>query len=406
MDKLSHRRAAGRIAVKDSSGTPVANRDIHATLVNHKFHFACSATQFIPLGSPDAPEEIKQAKQKEWDAWRALFNLGIFHFYQGRYEPTPEQTMEKDMLCGARFINENGFVGKGHPLCWHTVDARWLMDMDNDAVLANQCHRIRREMTAFKGLIKYWDVINEAVIMPEFDKTENAITRLCQHMGRVPLIKALFETAREADPDAKLLINDFNTSERYRQLIEDCLAAGVRPDIIGIQSHQHQGPWGLEKLHEVVERFERFGIPLHFTENTFVSGHLMPKEIVDLNDYQIPEWRTTAEGEDKQAQWLLEMVDFLFERPSVHAYSNWDFVDGGWLGAPAGLLRADGTPKPAYYALHDRIHKDWHTDVVIHTDSEGCATLEGFMGKYKLETAGAEAFVTLDTDTDCGVVLG
>ena len=44
----------------------------------------------------------------------------------------------------------------------------------------------------------------------------------------------------------------------------------------------------LEKLEEIVERFAGFGLPLHFTENTLVSGHIMPAHIVDLNDYQIP----------------------------------------------------------------------------------------------------------------------
>ena len=49
---------------------------------------------------------------------------------------------------------------------------------------------------------------------------------------------------------------------------------------------------GLEKLGVILKRFEKFGLPLHFTENTLVSGHIMPPDIVDLNDYQIPEWHT------------------------------------------------------------------------------------------------------------------
>ena len=38
-------------------------------------------------------------------------------------------------------------------------------------------------------------------------------------------------------------------------------------------------------------------LPLHLTETTLVSGHLMPPEIEDLNDYQIPHWPSTPEGE-------------------------------------------------------------------------------------------------------------
>ena len=396
MDKLQHRKAARRIIIKDANGTPVANQSVHAKLTNHHFIFACTAFGFVPMLDPKVPAEVREKLQGYWEDWKQLFNLGILPFYQGRYEPVQGQTQEEGTLRAARFLKDNGRLVKGHPLCWHTVDARWLLEMDNDAVLENQLSRIRREVTAFKGLIDIWDVINEVVIMPEFDKTVNAITKLCQHMGRVPLVKAVFEEARRHDPDAMLLINDFNTSERYRQLVEDCLAAGVKPSAIGIQSHQHQGFWGLEKLAEVVERFEGFGLPLHFTETSFVSGHLMPPEIVDLNDYQIESWPSTPEGEDRQARDLLTMVDYLFERPSVDVFSLWGLDDASqWLGAPSGLIRVDGSRKPAYDALWQRINRDWSTDVTLHTDENGALDLEGFMGTYSLTCGGAEASVEL-----------
>ncbi|WP_443110867.1 endo-1,4-beta-xylanase [Butyrivibrio sp. AE3009] len=53
-------------------------------------------------------------------------------------------------------------------------------------------------------------------------------------------------------------------------MIDGCLNAGVPISAIGIQSHQHQGYWGKEKLEEVLERFAHFGLPIHFTENTLI----------------------------------------------------------------------------------------------------------------------------------------
>ncbi|WP_369831253.1 hypothetical protein [Cryobacterium sp. Y50] len=39
--------------------------------------------------------------------------------------------------------------------------------------------------------------------------------------------------------------------------------------------------------------------------------------------------------------------------PSVEAITYWGITDAGaWLGAPIGLVRADGTPKPSCQALH------------------------------------------------------
>lgn len=385
MDKLLHRKATAKITLLDENNNVIPSQGVRAELINHKCKFAAGAFTTVPMLDENVPAEFRERLRKDWEYWHGIFNMGILSFYQGRYEPEEGKTMEKQTLRAAEFLKENDCRIKGHPLCWHTVDAQWLMPKTNDEVLENQLNRIRREMTAFKGKITVWDVINEAVIMPEFEKTVNAITRLCQHTGRIPLIKALFERARETDPTATLLINDFNTSVRYRDLIAECIDNGIVPDAIGIQSHQHQGPWGMEKLEEVLERFSVFNIPLHFTETTFVSGHLMPPEIVDLNDYVVTDWPTTAKGEEDQARWVLEWYDRLFAQPNVDVITYWGFEDmGQWLNAPAGLIRLDGTPKPAYDALYQRVNKDWHTDVTTNTDENGVFELSGFKGKYRI----------------------
>src|ERR1051325_1395966 len=112
----------------------------------------------------------------------------------------------------------------------------------------------------------------------------------------------MFEAARMENPSAILLLNDFDVSPAYDILVEGCLEAGIKIDVIGIQSHMHQGYWGVEKTLKVLSHFERFKLPIHFTETTLVSGQLMPPEIVDLNDYQVADWPTTADGEERQGR--------------------------------------------------------------------------------------------------------
>ena len=141
---------------------------------------------------------------------------------------------------------------------------------------------------------------------------------------------------------------------------------------------------GTEKLEEILRRFEPFGIPLHFTENTLVSGHLMPPHIVDLNDYQIPEWPTTPEGEERQAREMEEMYRFLFDHPLVEAITGWDFADGAWLGAPSGVIRKDNTKKPSYEMLRELVHAEWTTSGEVRTDENGSAEVTGFKGTYRL----------------------
>lgn len=399
MTQWSHRKSQTTLQLRDAQGLPMAGQKVEVELKKHEFLFGCGVFWAVQLADPATPAEKRPYLEKLWETWSELFNYGTLPFYQGRYEPVEGQTQEEQTLRAAKFLVEKGCKVKGHPLCWHTVAAKWLMKKSDEEVLENQLYRIRREIGAMKEYVRLWDVINEVVIMPEFEKEDNAITRLCQKTGRVGLVKKVFDQARAMDPDATLLLNDFNTSERYRQLIEDCLEAGVPIDVIGIQSHQHQGFWGLEKLHEVLERFESFGMPMHFTENTFVSGDLMPPHIVDLNDWQVPSWPTTPEGEDRQARDLLAMVDTLFAHPQVEAFTNWDFTDGAWLGAPAGLVRLDGSRKPSFEALKERIRGSWHTKLTLTTDENGQCRVEGFRGEYALCCGGKETSFTLGKDT-------
>ena len=395
MDRYAHRKSACTLTILDQQGNPMPGRKVRAKQTGHEFKFGCNIFFLPAMFDERVPAERREQIRKMWESWSALFNFGTLPFYQGRYEPKPGVTMEESTLKTAKFLNEHGIALKGHPLCWHTVSAKWLMDKTDEEVLENQLFRIRREVGAFKDYIHMWDVINEVVIMPIFTAEENAITRLCAKIGRVNMVKAVFDMARRCDPNATLLLNDFNTSEKYKELITDCLAAGVDIDVIGIQSHQHQGFWGLEKLQEVLQRFETFGKPIHFTENTFVSGDLMPPHIVDLNDWQVPEWPTTPEGEDRQARDFLAMIDELFAHPQVEAFTNWDFCDGAWLGAPAGPVRLDGSHKPSYDAMKQRIWQDWRTDVTLMTDENGQCTLEGFRGEYAIEVDGGSATFTL-----------
>ncbi len=404
MSTLAHRKSTARLLVLNPDGTPAAGRRVQLDQVSHQFLFGCGATEAEAIARAQT-EEDRLFHEQLAEKWLKLFNYGTLHFYWGRFEPVEGKTEKEAQMKAARWLKDRGVVTKGHPLCWHTACADWLMQYPNDEILRRQIARVHRDVTEFRGLVDKWDVINEVVIMPVFDKYDNAITRICQDYGQVPLVKAVFDAAKQSNPDATLLINDFNTSEDYAHLLEDLLEAGVPITAIGIQSHQHQGYWGLEKLHAVLGRFSRFNLPIHFTENTLISGELMPPEIVDLNDWQVTDWPTTPEGEERQAKQVTEMYSVLFEHPLVEAITTWDFTDRCWLNAPAGFLRKDGSEKPVYFALHDLIHGAWETHEEAVTDSEGCIDFTGFKGGYKAVTENGEAAFCLKNDKPQTLIL-
>ena len=404
MSELKHRQAQARLRIMNADGTPASGCTVQADQVSHDFLFGCGAFDAVAMMKTQDPEK-KASLAQRMEKWKALFNYGTLPFYWGRYEPVEGQTAYAETMEAAKWLRSAGVQVKGHPLCWHTACVPWLMQYSNEEIFRRQIERIHRDVSAFRGVIDMWDVINEVVIMPVFDKYDNAITRICKDMGRIRLVKEVFAAARETNPDAVLLINDFNTSVSYEILLEGLLEAGVPISAIGIQSHQHQGYWGLEKLQDVLERFSRFHLPIHFTENTLVSGDSMPAHIVDLNDWQVNEWPSTPEGEERQAREITEMYSVLFSHPLVEAITTWDFNDGCWLKAPSGFVHEDNSEKPSYHALKQLIHGEWETHETLTADAEGWVTFTGFKGAYRLVSGERKADIELHDELCASVEL-
>ena len=386
----SHRIGECMVQVTDRNGNPIAEKDLVLKQKSHEFLFGSGAFDFVDWAG-------KGLDQDRTQKWLNLFNYGTLPFYWGQYEIEEGNILFEQRKAAADILRSNNVTLKGHPLCWHTVCADWLLKYSDEVIMDKQLERITREVTAFKGVIDIWDVINEVVIMPVFDKYDNAVTRICNKYGRVTLVKEVFDCARAANSDGTFLINDFNTSPQYEKLIEECLDAGVKISAIGIQSHQHQGYWGTEKLYDVLKRFGRFGLPINFTENTLISGEIMPAYIEDLNDWQVDEWPTTEEGEERQAREWEEMYRILFNDPNVKAITGWDFADGAWLNAPSGLVTKENRLKPAYERLYNLVKGEWWTESkVVHTNRNGFVPIKGTKGTYEIE--GAEGVIKIGSE--------
>lgn len=400
-----HRMGEKKLTFVGADGVPLKNKEVTIEQKKHGFLFGCAEFSSIQYANNEYNVSKRAIYEERFRKFSELFNYVTLPFYWGRFEPEKGKPDTQRLKKAAQWLTSKGLSLKGHPLCWHTVTAPWLMDMSNSDILAAQLDRINRDVTDFTGLIDIWDVINEVVIMPIFNKYDNGITRICKELGRIRTVREMFSAAKKANPGATLLINDFETSESYDILVEGLLEAGIPIDAIGIQSHMHQGYWGVEKTQEVMERFSRFKLPLHFTENTLVSGRIMPPEIVDLNDYQVDEWPSTPEGEERQASEVVLHFRTLFEHPSIESITWWDFQDGGWLNAPAGLIRKDGTAKLAYDELLKLVRDEWWTKPLhMITDETGSVNISGFLGEYEAICLGIRRRFDLGKDGSAGVV--
>ena len=406
----SVRRLEATLTVRHADGSPCIDTDVLVQQQRHDFAFGNIGFDFVGLANDEQGEAREnvfggadpEAAERLEDLWLDVFNSATLPFYWAGFEPVQGQPDTRRLQAAAAWFRERGVSIKGHPLVWHTLAPDWLRQYSDDEVEEIVRARIRREVTSFAGLVDTWDAINEVVIMPVFsnEAEQNAITRLCRRIGRIPTIRLAFEEARGANPATTLVLNDFNLSTAYECLIEGVLEAGIQVDAIGLQSHMHQGYWGEERTLDVLERFARYGLPLHWTETTLVSGDLMPPQIVDLNDYQVPEWPSTPEGEERQADDVVRHYRTLLSHPAVQAVTYWGITDrGAWLGAPAGLVRSDGTPKPAYDALRALVKGEWWLPPTrLRTDGEGRVRVRGWAGDYSVAVGDRSASWSLRPD--------
>ena len=386
---FAHRRGRAEVALRDAAGVALSGADVTVRQVRHDVQFGCTS---VGLDRDERTREL----------WLDLFDTAtLAEFYWGRYEPVPGEVEKERVEKLARWYADRGVRLKGHPLVWHTVKAAWLDALPIDDAEELIRRRVRREVAEYAGLVDAWDVINEVVIMPRFtnepDGIPNAVSRVAAQLGRVEMVRLAVDEARSQGTRPFLVLNDFDLGPEYEHLIEQVLDAGIQIDAIGLQSHMHKGFRGEEQLLDVCNRFSRFGLPLHWTETTLLSGELAPPETTDLNDVERNPWPSTADGEARQADEIVRHYRALVGHPAVQSITYWGMEDArAWLGAPAGLLRPDGSPKPAYTALRELIRGEWWvSDRVMRSSADGLIEVEGFAGTYEIAAAGQRATVNI-----------
>jgi endo-1,4-beta-xylanase len=236
----------------------------------------------------------------------------------------------------------------GHNLVWHNQLPAWLTTGVADGTISNAQLKdiLRRHILAvaghFRGKVRAWDVLNEVID----DNAQFRDTIFYRAFGK-DYIEWALRWARQADPRAELVINDYNIeglnakSDAYYALARDLRARGVPLDGIGIQGHlslDFPFPTGMP---ENVRRFARLGLQVGITE-------------ADVR-MTLP---VTDELLARQADYYRQMLEACLSVRSCHTFTVWGFTDAhSWV---PGFFTGQGAatpftetydPKPAYFAL-------------------------------------------------------
>ena len=265
----------------------------------------------------------------------------------GPLEPTRGQLDFGPADALVDFAKANRQKVRGHTLLWHNQLPGWLTSgVADGSIDADELRSILRQhifdvVGHFRGKIYQWDVVNEVID----DNAQLRNTIFLRQLGPGYIADA-FRWARQADPTAKLYLNDYNVegisakSDAYYELAKQLLADGVPVHGMGIQGHLgvQFGFWPASTVAANMKRFEALGLETSVTEADVRM--IMPSDTVKLQ---------------AQAQGYSTLMQGCLLAKRCTSFTVWGYTDkyswvpGFFTGqGAANLLDENFAAKPAY----------------------------------------------------------
>lgn len=227
-----------------------------------------------------------------------------------------------------------------------------------EELLARMRDHIHTVVGRYKGKVKSWDVVNEAIA--DGDGTNIYRNTLWHEIIGPDFIAKAFQFAHEADPDAILRYNDYGLENPVKRrklitLIKLLREKGVPVHAIGSQAHVNVATT-FETMDQALTEMETLGLPIHITEldvNTAAAGQRGTGADIAGN-------ATTTQGGlvDNASQRLSDAYAGIFRafakhRNSVKVVTFWGANDAVSWRANGKPLLFDGNnqPKPAFDAV-------------------------------------------------------
>jgi endo-1,4-beta-xylanase len=210
----------------------------------------------------------------------------------------------------------------------------------------------------YKGKIKVWDVVNEALA----DGGTNLLrTSPWEQIIGPDFIAKAFEYAHEADPDAILRYNDYSLENPEKRkkliiLIKALQKQHVPVMAIGSQTHVSVTSPSYEAEDQVLTELETLGLPIHITEfdvNGAQSGQRNTSGEVAANAANT-QGGLVSDADRKLADAYAGLFRaFIKHHRSVKIVTLWGLNDAVSWRAQGRPLLFDGSdqPKPAFDAV-------------------------------------------------------
>lgn len=300
----------------------------------------------VPIGAAASLQDIQGNP-----GYRAAF-LGNFDVL------TPENEMKWEFMepdagrfdFGAAdtlvdFARSHGIAVHGHALVYDQQLPQWIVQRrrwangELENVVRDYVHTV---VAHYAGRVQSWDVVNE----PLADDGSLKPSFFARHFGTGYFELAL-RAARDADPNAKLYINEIGAEELYNpkadglyNLVKDLRARGIPLDGVGFQFHTGIGSRSPNwyRVRANLQRFADLGVEIAISEMDVRASGSGP-----LSDRL-----------DEQAKIFHQAAAACADLLACVRFTTWGVSDAfSWLGTSERALPFDSQfrPKPAWYAM-------------------------------------------------------
>ena len=347
------------VTVVDAAGKPVADAEVKVAMKRHAFGFGSAIDARTLIADTDDGRRYRETVA-------TCFSKVVFE-NDLKWPQWEDKRRRAMMLKALEWLDKQGIAARGHCLVWPSwrrmpKDVEGLKN-DKAALRRRIDSHVQEEVSALKGRITDWDVINEPF-------WNHDAMDVC---GK-EVMAEWYKTAHRADPATVLYLNDQNIlagggtdrkhQDHYEQTIRTLLKEQAPLGGLGMQCHFGGNLTPPARLVAILDRFAAFGLPIQVTE-------------FDIN----------TKDRRLQADYMRDFLTTLFSHPKVEGILMWGFWAGRHWKPDAALFSRDWTLRPHGNVWKDLVLKTWWTDATGRTDARGRFTTRGFLGDYEVTAA-------------------
>lgn len=277
------------------------------------------------------------------------------------------------------FARANDLEVVGHCLVWAKNDRtdEWMMKENGNPVSRETLLRriethINTVVERYADAVTMWDVVNEAIGDSDEGLLRDSVYSRTTGMD---FIVTAFKTAREKDPDAVLIYNDYNghKPDKRKKLIEfltKLKQMGAPVDAYGMQGHFELGDDSIQQLRDTFDQLRELGLKVVVSEldidvvtrgRWWADGGKYRDELASFDPYKDGLPDDIAKIQSDQYVELFELFDDYSD--IIVRVSFWNLHDGeSWLNNfpwkrvnhPL-LFDRNRHPKPAFDAVYESL---------------------------------------------------